>query len=69
MEKRFILEIYFPPYPEKGRKLQWHRKPCYQGADRDAMSASMCQVWEVQAVDREDALAKIIMGKGTKIFG
>jgi hypothetical protein len=29
----------------------------------------MCQVWEVQAVDREDALAKIIMGKGTKIFG
>lgn len=70
-EKRFVVEIAHPPFPSKGREIIWHsRKFDASNPDhKDLLQPSMCQVWDVQAYNRNDALAKIILGKGTKLFG
>lgn len=69
--KRFVVEITFPPYPSKSKEIILHdRKFDASNPDhKDRLSPSMCQVWDVQATCKTDALANIILGKGRKLFG
>lgn len=70
-EKRFVVEIAFPPFPSKGRTIIWHSSKfdASNPDHKDRLSPSMIQVWDVQAYHRQDALAKIMLGKGTQLFG
>lgn len=62
--KEYYVEVYFPPFPNKGRKVRVFRKLV-----RDALSPNMIEVFKVNAIDRNDALALTLMGKATKVFG
>ena len=66
--KEYYVEVYYPPFPSKGRKVRVH---CSQrGAlDRDTLSPNLISLHWVQAIDRNDALALALMGKAQLVIG
>ncbi len=56
--KEFYIEVYFPPYPNKGRKVRVFTKFV-----RDCLSPSLIALYRVKAEDKEDALAQVLLGK------
>lgn len=70
INRRYVVEVAHLPFPAQGRSLIWHSKKfdSRNPDHKDQLSPSMVQVWEVQAVSRQDALANIMLGKGTALF-
>lgn len=62
-QKTRIIEIYLPPMSDKVL-TRVHRT-----YDRDALSPSLCALYEVpHTIDKEDALARIALGKAKKLI-
>lgn len=68
--KRFVVEIAHPAYPATSREIIWHSRlfDASNPDHKDRLSPTMVQVWDVQATCKTDALAKIMLGKGTALF-
>lgn len=65
--KEYYVEVYYPPFPNKGRKVRVFRK---RGPlNRDTLSPDLISLHWVQATDRNDALALTLMGKATVQIG
>lgn len=62
--KEYYVEVYFPAFPNKGRKVRVFRKLV-----QDALSPSLITLYKVNAIDRDDALALALMGKATVVIG
>ena len=62
--KEFYVEVYFPPFPNKGRKVRVFRKYVL-----DALSPNLITLFKVKAEDRNDALALALMGKAQVVIG
>jgi len=60
--KEFYVEVYHPPFPNKGRKVRVFRKLV-----RDALSPTLMKLYRVKAEDRMDALALALTGKATEV--
>jgi hypothetical protein len=61
--KEYYVEVYFPPFPNKGRKVRVFRKLV-----RDALSPNLISLHQVTATDRDDAMALALMGKAKKVI-
>jgi hypothetical protein len=62
--KEYYVEVYFPPFPNKGRKVRVFRKFV-----RDALSPDLIVLYKVNAIDRDDALAIVLMGNVKPMLG
>jgi hypothetical protein len=62
--KEYYVEVYFPPFPNKGRKVRVFRKLV-----RDALSPNLITLYRVNAIDRNDALALALMGEAKAVIG
>jgi len=56
--KEFYVEVYFPPFPNKGRKVR-----VFQKWNKDALSPNLIALYRVKAEDKADALALVLMGR------
>lgn len=56
--KEYYVEVYFPPFPNKGRKVR-----VFQRFNRDMLSPDLITLYRVNAVDKNDALALVLMGR------
>ena len=56
--KEYYVEVYFPPFPNKGRKVRVFRKLI-----QDCLSPNLIALYLVKAVDKVDALALVLTGK------
>jgi hypothetical protein len=57
------------PYMAPHYMVTLHRKDVTRGDARDSLSPGMIAVYEVDAVNKEDAIAKIMLGKAKKVMG
>lgn len=62
--KDYYVEVYFPPYPNNGRKVRVFRKLV-----QDALSPSLIALYQVRAANRMDAMALVMMGAARCIIG
>lgn len=62
--KEFFIEVSFPPFPEKGRKIR-----VFQKWNKDALSPDLTRLFRVKAEDKEDALALTLSGKAFTMIG
>jgi hypothetical protein len=56
--KEYYIEVYNPPFPNKGRKVRIFTK--FVG---DALSPDLIALFRVKAEDAKDALALTLTGK------
>lgn len=56
--KEFFIEVFFPPFPEKGCKVR-----VFQKWNKDALSPDLTHLYRVKAHDKQDALALVLSGK------
>ena len=56
--KEFYVEVYCPPFPNKGRKIRVFTKFV-----RDCLSPNLIALFRVKAIDKNDALALALTGK------
>ncbi len=56
--KEHYIEVYFPPYPNQGRKVRVFTKFV-----RDCLSPNLIALYRVKALDKQDALAQVLLGK------
>ena len=62
--KEFYVEVYFPPFPNKGRKVRVFTKFV-----RDCLSPNLIALYRVKASDKADAMALTLMGKAFTMIG
>jgi len=62
--KEFYVEVYHPCYPSQGYKVRVFRKLV-----QDALSPTLITLYKVQAIDRQDAIARTLMGMAKVVIG
>jgi hypothetical protein len=56
--KEYYIEVFRPPFPEKGHKIRVFRK--FVG---EALSPDLLALYRVKALDVKDALALVMLGE------
>lgn len=56
--KEFYVEVYFPPFPNKGRKVRVSQK-----WNKDALSPNLIALYRAKAEDKADAVALVLLGR------
>ena len=56
--KEHFVEVYYPCFPSKGKKVRVFTK--FVG---DALSPDLIALYRVKAEDKQDALAKVLLGE------
>lgn len=62
--KQYFVEVSCPCYPNKGDKFRVMRKYVL-----DCLSPTLITLFSVMAMDREDAIAKVMQGEAKAIIG
>lgn len=62
--KQYYVEVFHPPWPNKGIKFKVMRK-----YDLDCLSPTLITLFSVQAIDRKDAISKVMLGEAKAIIG
>lgn len=62
--KQYYIEVSNPPYPNKGDKFTVMRK-----YNLDCLSPTLIKLFGVMAVDRADAISKVMLGEAKTIIG
>jgi hypothetical protein len=56
--KQFFVEVYNPPFPNK----TYHFR-VFQTWNKDALSPNLVALYRVDAAEKQDAVAKVLLGK------